>query len=168
MERHGTVIEVFCRILRKSLEALQNGKITHNEVIFGKHRKKAKSIELKWGSLVEFNLSQNIQTSIKAKVSDRRKLQFRCIYKEMNEVVRRGNNKCRILGVLIKHAVQICQSVISMLENQDEAHIARVEGIRSQVFEIVNKQQPKVKEAIIQNEYFSEIYQDILFIGQNM
>jgi hypothetical protein len=52
-----------------------------------------------------------------------------------------------------------------MLENQDEARIARVEDIRSQVFEIVNKQQPKVKEAIIQSEYFSEIYQDLLFIG---
>ena len=124
---------------QKVTEALQNGKITHNEVIFGKHRKKAKSIELKWGSLFEFNLSQNIQTSIKAKVSDRRKLQFRCIYKEMNEVVRRGNNKCRILGVLIKHAVQICKSVICVLENQGETFVARKEDIQSQVFEIVNK-----------------------------
>ena len=120
------------------------------------------NFELKWGSLVEFNLSQNIQTSYNAKVGDRRKLQFRCIYKEMNEVVRRGNNKNRIIGALIKHAIQICKSVISMLENQGEVYIARKEDIQSQVFQIVNKQQPKVKETIIQSGYFSENRQDLL------
>ena len=59
-----------------------------------------------------------------------------------------------ILGVLIEHAVEICQSVTNMLENQGKADIAREEDIRSQVFDIVNKQQPKVNKAIIQSGYF--------------
>lgn len=164
VERDGTVIQVFCRILNKqSLEALKNPKITHNEVIFGKHRRTAKSIELKWGSLVEFNLSQNIQTSYKAKVDNRRKLQFSCNYKEMDEIVRRGNKKSRIINVLIKHAVQIGTSVISMLEAQGDSYVARKEEIQSQVHDKVNKQQPEVEEAIIQIGYFSENCQDPLF-----
>jgi hypothetical protein len=168
VDRDGTAIEVVCRILQKSLGALRDSKITCNEVIFGKHRKKDKSIELKWGALVEFKLSQNMLTSYKAKVDNRRKLQFSCTYNEVDEVVRRGivrrgNKTSRILHVLIEHAVRIGTSVISMLEAEGEAYVTRKEYIQSQVYNIVNKQQPEVEKAIIQIGYFSENYQDPLF-----
>lgn len=163
VERHGTGIEVFCRILRQSVKALQNKKIITSEVIFGKNRVGNKSIELKWASLVEFDLSEDIQTCYKAKVGDKRKLQFSCSYQETNEVVRRGRKNFRIKDALVAHAIQICESVVSMLEHLDGVCVGLQEFIQSQVLEIVKAQQPIVMKTIIDSEYFSKNRQDMSF-----